>query len=498
MSLHADRPMRTHEGLPLLGNFINGQFEYTDRLFHDISPVDGTTIAYVNEADAQQVDRAVQAARQALETGPWGRSTVTQRVAALRAVASGIEARFEEFVAAEIADTGKDTHHTRTIDVPRGIANFRFFADLIATMGSESYHTDTADGAGALNYVRRRPVGVVGVIAPWNLPLLLLSWKLAPALACGNAVVAKPSEETPYTATLLAQVMDDAGIPAGVFNLVHGFGADSAGAFITRHPGIDAITFTGESSTGTTIMQAAAPGVKPVSFELGGKNAAIVFSDADVEEAADGVARSAFSNCGQVCLATERVYVARPLFDRFVQALRVRAEALSPARADSGAGIGPLISHAHRRKVLGYYARAVSDGACVVTGGDMPWFGDARDGGAFIEPTIWTGLPDDAACVREEIFGPVCHVAPFDTEAEVLQRVNNSPYGLAAAVWTNDLRRAHRVAARIDVGIVWVNTWFLRDLRTPFGGVKLSGIGREGGMRSLDFYSETTNICIRM
>ncbi|MCE2563258.1 2-hydroxymuconic semialdehyde dehydrogenase [Komagataeibacter sp. FNDCF1] len=498
MSGHSPTQMRHLDGLPVLGNFIDGHFEYTDDLFPDISPVDGRVVAHVAQADAAMVDRAVRAARHALEAGAWGRSTVAERVAALRAIAGGIEARFEEFVAAEIADTGKDIHHTRTIDIPRGIANFRFFADLITTMGSESYHTDTADGMGALNYVTRRPVGVVGVIAPWNLPLLLLSWKLAPALACGNAVLAKPSEETPYTATLLAQVMADAGVPPGVFNLLHGFGAGSVGEAITRHPGIDAITFTGESATGTAIMHAAAPGVKPLSFELGGKNGAIVFADADVDEAADGIARSAFSNCGQVCLATERVYVERPLFSRFVQALRLRAEALSPARAAPGSGIGPLISQAHRAKVLGYYDRAVRDGAEVVCGGGVPRFGDARDSGAFVEPTVWTGLPDDAACVREEIFGPVCHVAPFDTEDEVLGRVNDSPYGLAAVVWTNDLRRAHRVAGRIETGIVWVNTWFLRDLRTPFGGIRLSGIGREGGMRSLDFYSETTNICIKL
>ena len=311
-------------------------------------------------------------------------------------------------------------------------------------------------------------------------------------------MVAKPSEETPSTATLLAEVMHEAGIPPGVFNLVHGFGANSTGDWLVSHPDIDAITFTGESSTGSAIMRAASEGVKPLSFELGGKNAAIVFADADFEAAVAGTMRSVFSNCGQVCLCSERVYVERPIFDSFVAELAQRAKALKVGRPHDGADMGPLISHQHRDKVLGYYRLAVEEGATIVTGGGVPSFGDERDGGAFVEPTILTGLADDARCVQEEIFGPVCHIAPFDREDEVVERANDTRYGLAAAIWTRDLQRAHRVARAMEVGVVWVNDWFLRDLRTPFGGVKLSGVGREGGAHSLDFYSEPVNICVKL
>jgi len=340
---------------------------------------------------------------------------------------------------------------------------------------------------------------VIGIISPWNLPLLLLTWKVAPALACGNTVVVKPSEETPSSATLLAQVMDEAGVPPGVFNLLHGFGPDSAGEFLTGHPDIDAITFTGESSTGSTIMKVAAEGVKEVSFELGGKNAAVVFADADFDAAVAGVIRSSFTNSGQVCLCSERVYVERPIFDRFVAALKEKAEALKVGYPDEpGVDMGPLISKGHRDKVLSYYKLALEEGATLVCGGGVPAFGDERDEGAFVQPTVWTGLPDTARCVREEVFGPVCHVAPFDTDEEVIARVNDSPYGLAASVWTTSLKRAHNVSRRLRTGITWVNTWFLRDLRTPFGGAKQSGLGREGGQYSLDFYSEISNISIQL
>jgi aminomuconate-semialdehyde/2-hydroxymuconate-6-semialdehyde dehydrogenase len=357
----------------------------------------------------------------------------------------------------------------------------------------------TADGRGALNYSVRKPLGVVGVISPWNLPMLLLTWKVAPALASGNAVVAKPSEETPGSAALLAEVMHQAGIPAGVFNLVHGFGPDSAGEFLTTHPDVDAITFTGESATGSAIMRAAADNVKALSFELGGKNAAIVFDDADMDAALDGTIRSVFSNCGQVCLCSERVYVHEARFDEFVGRLKERAANIRIGwPQDAETEIGPLISTAHREKVLSYYQLARDEGATFETGGGVPRFGDERDNGAWIEPTVLTGLSETARCVREEIFGPVCHVAPFSTDDEAVELANDSAYGLAAAVWTTNLRRGHNVARRIEAGIVWVNTWYLRDLRTPFGGVKLSGIGREGGMHSLNFYSEPTNICIKL
>lgn len=481
-----------------LRNYIDGEFVDSATTFDNIAPVDGSLIAKVCEADRSTVDAAVAAARRAL-SGPWGALSVPQRAALLHKVADGIAARFDEFVAAEVADTGRPLQQARNLDIARGIANFRTFADLAACANSDAFDMSTPDGAGALNYTVRKPLGVVGIISPWNLPLLLLTWKVAPALACGNAVVAKPSEESPATATLLAEVMHDAGLPRGVFNLVHGFGADSAGQFLTESKGIDALTFTGESRTGITIMKAVADGVKEVSFELGGKNAAVVFADADFDAAVAGVMRSSFTNSGQVCLCSERVYVERPIFERFVAAIKARVDALKIGYPeDEGVDMGPLISHGHRDKVLGYYRLAVEEGATVVAGGGVPRFGDARDNGAYVQPTVWTGLPDGARCVTEEIFGPVCHIAPFDAEDEVVRRVNDSDYGLACALWTTNLSRAHRVARRIHVGLVWVNTWYLRDLRTPFGGVKLSGLGREGGRYSLDFYSDVANICIKL
>jgi aminomuconate-semialdehyde/2-hydroxymuconate-6-semialdehyde dehydrogenase len=326
-----------------------------------------------------------------------------------------------------------------------------------------------------------------------------MTWKVAPALACGNTVVVKPSEETPGTATLLGEVMNAVGVPKGVYNVVHGLGPESAGEYLTRHPGVNAITFTGETRTGAAIMKAAADGTRAVSFELGGKNAAIVFADCDLDAAVDGIARAAFANCGQVCLGTERVYVERPVFERFVEQLKNKARALKPGRPEEKqTGIGPLISQEHREKVLSYYDKARAEGATVVTGGGVPPMPDDLAGGAWIEPTIWTGLPETSAVVREEIFGPCCHIRPFDAEDEAVRLANDTPYGLAATIWTRDLGRAHRVAARMEVGIVWVNSWFLRDLRTPFGGSKASGIGREGGVHSLEFYTEQRNICIKL
>jgi len=480
-----------------LRNFIAGAFIDSGRPFDIVNPVDGTVHAHACEADQEIVDRAVAAARDALDG--WRAMTLNERRRILNALANGIERRFDEFVAAEVADTGKPVSVASHLDIPRGAANFRIFADAIATASTEFYEMDTPDGGRALNYAVRKPHGVVAVISPWNLPLLLLTWKVAPALASGNTVVIKPSEETPSTATLLAQVAQDVGLPPGVLNVVHGFGPNSAGEMLTRHPGVDAITFTGESRTGTAIMQAAADGIKAISFELGGKNPAIVFADADFNTAVNGIANAAFSNTGQVCLATERVYVERPIFDRFVSALKAKAEALKPGWPQSAdTTMGPLISAEHREKVLGYYKLAVAEGAQVVTGGGVPRFGDARDNGFFVQPTIWTGLSENARCVKEEIFGPVCHISPFDNEADVIRSANDSVYGLAASIWTTNLSRAHRVARAIEVGITWVNCWFLRDLRTPFGGSKMSGIGREGGVHSLNFYSEPSNICVKL
>ncbi|MBV7672910.1 2-hydroxymuconic semialdehyde dehydrogenase [Streptomyces halstedii] len=481
-------------------NFVDGRFVDPDERssFTKVDPATGAVHARVHEADEPLVDRAVAAARRALDDG-WARTPVRERAALLRRAADRIEERFEEFVAAEIADTGKPVTQARELDVARAVANFRTFADVVAAAGQESFLTDLAGGRQALNYAVRKPLGVVAVIVPWNLPLLLLTWKIAPALACGNAVVVKPSEETPSTATLLAEVLAEAGLPAGVYNVVHGFGGGSAGEYVTSHPGIDGVTFTGSSATGSHVMKTVAPRVRPVSFELGGKNAAVVFDDVDIDEALDGLTRSVFTNTGQVCLCTERVYVQRSVFDEIAGGLVERARGLRLGRPlDEATTTGPLISQTHRDKVLHYFDLAEQAGAEVITGGGVPRLGEGLDGGSWIEPTLWTGLTNSDRVVREEIFGPVAALIPFDTEAEAISLANDTDYGLAASVWTNDLRRGHRVAQSMNVGMAWVNTWFLRDLRSPFGGVGLSGIGREGGESSLHFYTEPTNVCVQL
>ena len=482
-------------------NFIDGRYVSgtSGKTFANRSPVTGDVISLVHEAGKAEVDAAVRAARAALD-GPWGSMPLPERAALLHRVADEINRRFDDFLDAEVADTGKPVSLASHIDIPRGAANFKIFADMIKNVPTEAFEmTDPSDGGKVLNYGVRVPKGVIAVVSPWNLPLLLMTWKVGPALACGNTVVVKPSEETPTTAALLGEVMNACGVPPGVYNVVHGFGPDSAGEFLTRHPGVDGITFTGETSTGTAIMKAAADGVRAVSFEMGGKNAGIVFADADFDKAVAGIARAAFVNCGQVCLGTERVYVERPIFDKFVAALKAKAEALKiGAPSDPDTGLGPLISHTHRDKVLSYYRKAVEEGATVVTGGGVPDMPEPLAGGAWIQPTIWTGLSDDAAVVREEIFGPCCHIRPFDTEEEAVRLANDTDYGLATTVWTQNLSRAHRVAGKIHVGIAWVNSWFLRDLRTAFGGAKQSGIGREGGVHSLEFYTELRNVCVKL
>ncbi|USI91474.1 2-hydroxymuconic semialdehyde dehydrogenase [Rhodococcus pyridinivorans] len=481
-------------------NFVDGEFVEPDsrRGFDQIDPSTGRIVARVHEADRPLVDRAVTAARRALDRG-WADTPVRERTALLRRVADRIEERFDEFVAAEMADTGKPLTQARELDVTRAIVNFRTFADIVAAAGQESFLTDLAGGRQALNYAVRKPLGVVAVIVPWNLPLLLLTWKVAPALACGNAIVVKPSEETPSTATLLAEVLTEAGLPSGAYNVVHGFGADSAGEYLTTHPGIDGVTFTGSSATGAHVMKTVAPRVRPVSFELGGKNAAIVFDDVNIDEAVTGLAKSIFTNTGQVCLCTERVYVQRAIFDDIAAGLAERAESLRLGDPnDPNTTTGPLISQGHRDKVLGYLRLAEESGAKVLTGGDIPELGPDLDGGSWIEPTLWTGLTNTDRILREEIFGPVAALVPFDTEDEAIALANDTEYGLASAVWTNDLRRGHRVAQKMHVGISWVNTWFTRELRSPFGGMGLSGIGREGGESSLHFYSEPTNICVQL
>ena len=479
-------------------HFINNSFVAStpERYFDKRSPVDGSLLGSIAEGGAPEVDAAVRAARAALQ-GPWGRMSLAQRTEMLYAVAREIDRRFDDFLDAEVADTGKPRSIASHVDIPRGAANFRVFADAVKNVPTEFFEMITPEGRKAFNYSVRAPKGVIAVICPWNLPLLLMTWKVAPALACGNTVVVKPSEETPGTATLLGEVMQTVGMPPGVYNVVHGLGADSAGEQLTRHAGVDAITFTGESATGCAIMKVAAEGIRPVSLELGGKNPGVVFADCDFEAAVAGIARASFLNTGQICLGTERVYVERSIFDEFVAALKVKAETMRPGHpSDKATAIGPLISLTHRDKVLRYYNRAMEDGATLICGGGIPRMPDSLIGGAWIQPTIWTGLAEDSVVVREEIFGPCCHIRPFDDEDEVVRLANDTPYGLAATIWTRDVGRSFRLGTSITAGIIWINSWFLRDLRTPFGGSKQSGIGREGGVHSLEFYTELRNVCV--
>ena len=499
MSQPAASPLAVSNAKRTVMHFINGQYvpSQSGKTFTDISPVDGAEIAVVCEAGKAEVDAAVAAARAALD-GPWGKMTTPDRMALLHKLGDCIQQRFDEFVELECLDTGKPYSECSHVDIPRGAANFRVFADIVKNIPTEAFTMHAPDGANVLNYSLRVPKGVIAVICPWNLPLLLMTWKVGPALACGNTVIVKPSEETPLTTSLLGEVMNEAGIPPGVYNVVNGFGPNSAGAFLTEHPGVDAITFTGETRTGEAIMAAAAQGLRSVSFELGGKNPALVFADCDLDFAIQTTIRSTFINCGQVCLGTERIYVERSLFPTFVQRLKEATEKLKigPPK-EPGVTLGPLISQAHREKVLSYYQLAVDEGATVVTGGGIPEMPGELAKGSWVEPTIWTGLPPSARTNREEVFGPCCHIAPFDTEEEAIRLANDTLYGLTSVVWTRDLARAHRVAAQLQSGITWVNSWFLRDLRTPFGGMKHSGIGREGGVHSLEFYTELRNICIR-
>ncbi|PSJ46407.1 2-hydroxymuconic semialdehyde dehydrogenase [Zobellella endophytica] len=481
-------------------HFINGEYvaSRSGKTFDNRCPVDNRLIGQVHEAGRDEVDAAVKAAKAALK-GPWGQLTQAQRTALLHKVADRINERFDEFLEAECRDTGKPYSIASHIDIPRGAANFTAFAETLANHPTEGFRLDTPDGKGALNVGHRTPKGVIAVIAPWNLPLLLMTWKVGPALACGNTVVVKPSEETPATTTLLGEVMNECGVPPGVFNVVHGFGPDSAGEFLTSHPLVDAITFTGETRTGEAIMKAAAVGLRNISLECGGKNPGIVFADCDLEKAVEGTMRSAFVNCGQVCLGTERVYVERPIFDAFLARMKEEVAKLKLGRPqDPQANFGPLVSQEHRDKVLSYYRLAVEEGATVEIGGGIPDMGAELNDGAWVEPTIWTGLSDDARVIREEIFGPCCHIRPFDSEEEVIRLANDTDYGLAAAIWTESSSRAVRVAEQMEAGIVWVNSWFLRDLRTAFGGAKQSGIGREGGVHGLEFYTELKNICIKL
>jgi len=471
-------------------HYINGEYLKLEdgKTFENINPATEEVLGTVAEGGKAEVDKAVSAARKALK-GEWATLPVRERSAIIRKIGDLILERKEELAQLESLDTGKPIWLSRSVDIERGAYNFHFFADYMTTVGTEAYQQDDV----ALHYAVRKPVGVVGLINPWNLPLLLMTWKLAPALAAGNTVVMKPSEVTPMTATVLAQICTDAGVPDGVVNMVQGKG--ETGAALTSHDDVDAIAFTGETITGTAIMKAAAPTIKKLSFELGGKNPNVIFADADLDDVIDTTMRSSFINQGEVCLCGSRIYVERPIYDEFLEKFAARTKELVVGDPfDPDTKIGALVSEEHYNKVLGYLDIAKEEGGTFLTGGKVP---EGLDKGFFVEPTIITGLGKDSRCVREEIFGPVVTVMPFDTEEEVLEQVNDTVYGLSATVWSSDIKRATRVAAEIEAGMVWINTWFLRDLRTPFGGMKRSGLGREGGSHSFDFYSELMNITIK-
>lgn len=474
-------------------HFIDGKYvpSKNGKTFTNINPATEQVMGTVAEGGKEEIDLAVAAAKRAFE-GSWRRMPAGERARIIRRIGDIILERKDELAALESFDTGKPYGLASNIDIPRAAYNFHFFADYMASVGTEAYQMDDV----ALNYAIRRPLGVVGLINPWNLPLLLMTWKLAPCLAAGNTAVLKPAEWTPMTATLLGEICKEAGVPNGVVNIVHGFGPDSAGAALTEHPDVSAISFTGETTTGKHIMTAAAKTLKRLSYELGGKNPNIIFADADLDEVIETTIKSSFINQGEVCLCGSRIYVERALYDAFVEKFTAKTKELIVGDPlDPNTTVGTLISEEHYRRVRSYVELAVEEGGVIETGGKRP---EHLSVGYYLEPTIITGLANDCRVVQEEIFGPVVTILPFDREEEVIKQANDTHYGLSATIWTNDLRRAHRVAAQIEAGIIWVNTWFLRDLRTPFGGMKQSGIGREGGMHSFEFYSELSNVCIKL
>ena len=474
-----------------LRNYIGGQFltHSGGQWMDNPEPATGSHICRIPLSDASDVDAAVDAARVAQPA--WGALSHSERADWLDRIADGLEARYEEIAALESRDTGKPISLARTVDAHRSVSNFRFFAGIL-----REHEGDVFEMASATNYVVNKPVGVGALITPWNLPLYLLSWKVAPAIGMGNTVVCKPSELTPMTADLMMQVIDKVGLPAGVVNLIHGDGT-GAGAPLIAHSDVDLVSFTGGTSTGEKVAASAAPAFKKLSLELGGKNASIVFADCDMDSTVAGVVRAGFLNQGQVCLCGSRVLVEDSVYaefrDRFVDA--VEAMRIGDP-SDESTDLGALISDDHLAKVQGYVELAKQEGGALLTGG-TPCLPSGFEGGNWMAPTVIEGLGPDSRCSTEEIFGPVVTLHPFGSEDEAVAIANNTRYGLAGSVWTSDLDKGRRVSEAIDTGMVWVNTWLHRDLRVPFGGVKDSGVGREGGKWSLGFFSEAMNVCVK-
>lgn len=473
-------------------NFINGEFQapIKGQYMDNYEPATGKVYGTIPNSTEEDIQQAVEAAEKAFPS--WSKMSGEERGAIMMRISLGIERRMEEFVAAESRDNGKPVSLAAHVDIPRAISNFHFFATAVEHVASESHYME---GVG-VNYTTRKPIGVVGCISPWNLPLYLFTWKIAPALASGNCVIAKPSEITPYTAFLLAEVAKESGMPPGVLNIVHGTG-QFAGDAIVKHPKIKAISFTGGTKTGEYIARTAAPMFKKLSLELGGKNPNLIFADCDFDEMLKTTVRSSFANQGQICLCGSRIFIERSIYDRFKTAFVERVKALKVSYpTDPQAKMGALVSKPHMEKVLGYIQLAVEEGGTILTGGKQVHLEGEYASGYYVEPTVIEGLAYDCRTNQEEIFGPVVTLTPFDTEEEVLQMANSTQYGLSATIWTSNLTRAHRLADQVQSGIVWINSWLVRDLRTPFGGVKASGVGREGGWEAMRFFTEAKNVFI--
>jgi aminomuconate-semialdehyde/2-hydroxymuconate-6-semialdehyde dehydrogenase len=475
-------------------NYINGKLTapLSGKYIDNYNPATGQVYSLIPDSDEQDVALAVIAAEAAFPL--WSAMRTEERSALLIRLSELIEKHLERFAVAESIDNGKPVWLARTVDIPRAVSNFHFYATAALHMSTEAH----AMGDIAINYTVRTPIGIAGCISPWNLPLYLFSWKIAPALASGNCVVAKPSEITPMTAFMLSELAIEAGIPPGVLNIIHGHGT-KVGKAIVAHPKIQAVSFTGGTKTGEEISRIAAPMFKKLSLELGGKNPNIIFADCDFDKAVKTTVRSSFSNQGEICLCGSRIFIERSIYDKFKSAFVQEVKKLKTGDPlDDTNWLGAIVSKPHMEKILHYIDLSKHEGGTILTGGKRIHLGGIHSEGYYIEPTIIEGLPHDCRTNQEEIFGPVVTLQPFDTEEEVLSYANSTTYGLAATLWTQHLTRAHRVAGKLHNGIVWVNCWLLRDLRTPFGGMKASGVGREGGFEALNFFTEEKNICIKL